>query len=546
MLDAARDRGAVDAPAPRSPRRSPSADAAVVAAPRRRAAARRSTRSSRRRRPTASSPTSARPSARSSPPSTTSASSAATRWPAPRPAGVEHARADLFDGATWYLTPTERDVRACSTSACTARRRRSARSPRRSTPTTHDRAAGRGLAPAARARQRARRPGRRGPARRRRAPAATGPSFRDATRVAGANPAHLGRHLPVQPRRAGRARSTPPSARLDEVRDALRAGDRDGVERLERPRRAPSAATRCSRPALRRRPGARAARLRAQPARRGGRARAGARPRRRQHRRHGALPRRRHDRAARSRCGSPATARPTAPRRSSARSASRWRGRDHGPLRPGERGCAASSRPPPDKSISHRAALLGAMGDEPGRGSRNYLDAGGHRLDARRGARARRAGRGAPGRARRSAAPACARRARPTAPIDVGNAGTLMRLLPGLAGRAGRAARGRSTATRRSAAGRSTASPSRCERMGAQLEAHRRALPAVHRPRRAPARRSTTTCRWPARRSSRACCSPALRPTARRRVTEPAPTPRPHRAHARARRRADPARRPRT
>ena len=22
--------------------------------------------------------------------------------------GVEHARADLFDGATWYLTPTER------------------------------------------------------------------------------------------------------------------------------------------------------------------------------------------------------------------------------------------------------------------------------------------------------------------------------------------------------------------------------------------------------------------------------------------------------
>jgi len=30
--------------------------------------------------------------------------------------------------------------------------------------------------------------------------------------------------------------------------------------------------------------------------------------------------------------------------------------------------------PPPDKSISHRAAIVGAMGDEPVR-IRNYLDA---------------------------------------------------------------------------------------------------------------------------------------------------------------------------
>ena len=36
----------------------------------------------------------------------TRASSAATRWPGAEAAGVEHARADLFDGATWYLTPT--------------------------------------------------------------------------------------------------------------------------------------------------------------------------------------------------------------------------------------------------------------------------------------------------------------------------------------------------------------------------------------------------------------------------------------------------------
>ncbi len=49
-------------------------------------------------------------------------------------AGVEHARADLFDGATWYLTPAKAPPRACSTSACTGCSRASARSRRRSTP----------------------------------------------------------------------------------------------------------------------------------------------------------------------------------------------------------------------------------------------------------------------------------------------------------------------------------------------------------------------------------------------------------------------------
>ena len=39
---------------------------------------------------------------------TARASSAGTRWRAPRPPACEHARADLFEGATWYLTPTER------------------------------------------------------------------------------------------------------------------------------------------------------------------------------------------------------------------------------------------------------------------------------------------------------------------------------------------------------------------------------------------------------------------------------------------------------
>ncbi len=84
---------------------------------------------------------------------------------------------------------------------------------------------------------------------------------------------------------------------------------------------------------------------------------------------------------------------------------------------------------PPDKSISHRAALLAAMGSRPV-SIRNYLDAADttSTLDAlralgvavapgREGVRVRGAGmRGVQA---------------PNAPIDVGNAGTLMRLLPG-------------------------------------------------------------------------------------------------------------------
>ena len=101
--------------------------------------------------------------------------------------------------------------------------------------------------------------------------------------------------------------------------------------------------------------------------------------------------------------------------------------------------------PPPDKSLSHRAALLGAMSSVPVRVT-NYLDAADTRssLDAVRalGAlvdereeirRTSSAGTGAlmirgPG----------LRGATPGAAIDVGNAGTLLRLLPGwLAGQPG-------------------------------------------------------------------------------------------------------------
>jgi 3-phosphoshikimate 1-carboxyvinyltransferase len=94
--------------------------------------------------------------------------------------------------------------------------------------------------------------------------------------------------------------------------------------------------------------------------------------------------------------------------------------------------------PPADKSISHRAAILGAMAGRPVR-VRNYLDAADTRstlaavqaLGAE--VRAQDGGLVVHGRGLRGAQP-------PAGPIDVGNAGTLMRLLPGwLAAQEGRA-----------------------------------------------------------------------------------------------------------
>jgi 3-phosphoshikimate 1-carboxyvinyltransferase len=93
---------------------------------------------------------------------------------------------------------------------------------------------------------------------------------------------------------------------------------------------------------------------------------------------------------------------------------------------------------PPDKSISHRAAMLGAMADEPVR-IRGYL----HAEDTQSTLNAMRA-LGALVEERENEVVVRGvglREAREvTNPIDVGNAGTLMRLLPGwLAGQAGRA-----------------------------------------------------------------------------------------------------------
>src|SRR3984957_6811127 len=94
------------------------------------------------------------------------------------------------------------------------------------------------------------------------------------------------------------------------------------------------------------------------------------------------------------------------------------------------RGLSGELRAPADKSISHRAALLGAMASEPVRIER-YLHAADtdSPLDAVRALGALVELRGED--------EAVARRPRlrgapqPDGPIDVGNAGTLMRLLPG-------------------------------------------------------------------------------------------------------------------
>jgi 3-phosphoshikimate 1-carboxyvinyltransferase len=83
----------------------------------------------------------------------------------------------------------------------------------------------------------------------------------------------------------------------------------------------------------------------------------------------------------------------------------------------------------PDKSISHRAAIIGAMASEPVR-VRNYLDAADTRSTL---AAIQRLGAIVEQRDNELVIRGCGLRnaLSPTNPIDVGNAGTLMRLLPG-------------------------------------------------------------------------------------------------------------------
>jgi len=137
--------------------------------------------------------------------------------------GVEHARADLFEGATWYLTPTT------TTSGILYERLHrllhgiGAR-PTAIEPETHDTLlatvshlphvlANVLVAQAARTLE----------AGRERLPA-TGPSFRDATRVAGA-PSAIWTDIYVSNRDAIAARIDDTIARLQDVREALAAAD---------------------------------------------------------------------------------------------------------------------------------------------------------------------------------------------------------------------------------------------------------------------------------------------------------------------------------
>ncbi len=203
-------------------------------------------------------------------------------------AGVEHARADLFEGSTWYLTP------GADTSGVLYERLHRllhglGAQPAAIDPHTHDRIlatvshlphvlANVLVAQAAGALA----------AGDERLPA-TGPSFRDATRVAGA-PSAIWTDIYLSNRDALTAEIDETLRRLTAIRDSLVAGDADAVGRLERlrGRRSPAAA---GGPAGGR-PAVRAASVGAQPARGDRPARPRARPRRGQHHRHGPVSRR--------------------------------------------------------------------------------------------------------------------------------------------------------------------------------------------------------------------------------------------------------------
>ena len=179
--------------------------------------------------------------------------------------GVEHAREDLFEGATWYLTPAREKTAGVLYERLHRLLVSLGARPAAIDAETHDRlmacvshlphvlanllvaqaqgllaAEGSGRLPA------------------------VGPSFRDATRVAGANSCDLDRHLPRQQRRPDRGHRRPlrpPGAGSRDARRRRRCCD-NGLERAG-PRRPGRAAGRRSRG----RPRARAARLGAEPAR---------------------------------------------------------------------------------------------------------------------------------------------------------------------------------------------------------------------------------------------------------------------------------------
>jgi prephenate dehydrogenase len=142
-------------------------------------------------------------------------------------AGVEHARSDLFDGATWYLTPSPRTEGVRYERLHRLLTDLGAR-PQALDPETHDRLmaavshlphvlANVLVAQAARALD----------AEGERLPA-TGPSFRDATRVAGA-PTAIWRDIYLSNADALGTLLDDTIARLQTVRDALAGGDGDAI-----------------------------------------------------------------------------------------------------------------------------------------------------------------------------------------------------------------------------------------------------------------------------------------------------------------------------
>ena len=146
-------------------------------------------------------------------------------------AGVEHARADLFDGAAWYLTPTSSTSGLLYDRLYRLLRGLGAR-PSAIEPDTHDTIlatvshlphvlanvlvsqASRALAEG----------GERLPA--------TGPSFRDATRVAGA-PSAIWTDIYISNSDALAVQIDGTIERLERVREALRAGDSDTNHKME-------------------------------------------------------------------------------------------------------------------------------------------------------------------------------------------------------------------------------------------------------------------------------------------------------------------------
>ena len=323
----------------------------------------------------------------------------------------------------------------------------------------------------------------------------TGPSFRDATRVAGANTA-IWTDIYLSNRDALIAAIDEALRRLEQVREMLRRGRRAGARGVERAR---------ARAVEPRRRGWRGARLR------------GVSP--------AAVALARALVARASPSTTPAVARSAGHASAAAAGADRRRAspertHEHA-LRARRPRCTGELTAPPDKSISHRAALLGAMASEPVRID-NYLHAADTTSTLERRARARaRSWRCTPqevvvrGTGLREAR-------EPERPIDVGNAGTLLRLLPGwLAAQEGRSfTLDGDESIRRRPVDR-VAEPLRL--MGADLEAQRGSLRAaeVHG-----ARLRAISYELPVASAQVKSCVllAALAAEARRTVGEPAPS----------------------